>query len=84
MTMNRTPTAALARLPVTLENVEDASGVLAGVIKRTSFDHSRTLSDITGARIWLKFENLQFTATFKERARSTGCQRYRPMNGNGV
>lgn len=29
--------------------------------------HSRTLSEITGANIWLKFENLQFTAAYKER-----------------
>ena len=28
---------------------------------------SQTLSDLTGAEIWLKFENLQFTASFKER-----------------
>jgi threonine dehydratase len=28
---------------------------------------SRTLSDIAGAQIFLKFENLQFTASFKER-----------------
>ena len=41
--------------------------MLAGFVKRTSFEPSRTLSDITGANVWLKFENLQFTATFKER-----------------
>jgi threonine dehydratase len=29
--------------------------------------HSRTLSEIAGAEIWLKFENLQFTAAYKER-----------------
>ncbi|HEU4622847.1 MAG TPA: threonine ammonia-lyase, partial [Burkholderiaceae bacterium] len=29
--------------------------------------HSRTLSNITGCDVWLKFENLQFTAAFKER-----------------
>lgn len=29
--------------------------------------HSRTLSRLTGAEVWLKFENLQFTASFKER-----------------
>jgi threonine dehydratase len=58
---------SLARLPVTLGDVEAAAGVLAGLVKRTSFDRSRTLSDITGASLWLKFENLQFTATFKER-----------------
>ena len=58
---------SLAKLPVTLRDVEAAAVTLAGFVKRTSFDHSRTLSDITGANIWLKFENLQFTATFKER-----------------
>ena len=29
--------------------------------------HSRTLSKLTGAEVFLKFENLQFTASFKER-----------------
>jgi threonine dehydratase len=67
MTMSETLRASLARLPVTLRDIEAAAGVLAGFVKRTSFDHSRTLSDITGASVWLKFENLQFTATFKER-----------------
>jgi threonine dehydratase len=57
----------LTKLPVTLRDVEAAAVTLAGFVKRTNFDHSRTLSDITGADIWLKFENLQFTATFKER-----------------
>src|SRR6266446_6724461 len=67
MTMSETLRASLARLPVTLRDIEAAAGVLAGFVKRTSFDRSRTLSDITGASVWLKFENLQFTATFKER-----------------
>ncbi len=67
MTMSETLRASLARLPVTLRDIEAAAGVLAGFVKRTSFDCSRTLSDITGASVWLKFENLQFTATFKER-----------------
>jgi threonine dehydratase len=67
MTMTKTLAASLARLPVTLADIEAAAGVLAGVVKRTNFDRSRTLSDITGAGVWLKFENLQFTATFKER-----------------
>ena len=65
--MNETPAASLARLPVTLRDIEAAAGVLAGAVRQTSFDRSRTLSDITGAGVWLKFENLQFTATFKER-----------------
>ena len=33
----------------------------------TACNESRTLGEICGCRIWLKFENLQFTATFKER-----------------
>jgi threonine dehydratase len=59
--------ASLARLPVTLRDVEAAASVLEGRVRQTNFDRSLTLSDITGASLWLKFENLQFTATFKER-----------------
>src|SRR5678810_798206 len=29
--------------------------------------YSKTLSRITGAEVWLKFENLQFTSAYKER-----------------
>ena len=58
---------SLAQLPVTLRDIERAAGVLGDFVKLTNFDRSRTLSDITGASVWLKFENLQFTATFKER-----------------
>src|SRR5260221_6534206 len=65
--MSETLTASLSHLPVTLRDVEAAATVLAGHVKRTNFERSRTLSDITGANVWLKFENLQFTATFKER-----------------
>ena len=65
--MTETLRASLASLPVTLRDIEAAAGVLDGFVKLTNFDRSRTLSDITGASIWLKFENLQFTATFKER-----------------
>ena len=65
--MTENTKASLTKLPVTLRDVEAAAATLAGFVKRTNFDHSRTLSDITGADIWLKFENLQFTATFKER-----------------
>jgi threonine dehydratase len=36
-------------------------------LQRTPCRHSRTLSKITGAEVWVKFENLQFTAAFKER-----------------
>jgi threonine dehydratase len=67
MTMSETPKTSLAQLPVTLRDIEAAAGVLEGFVKRTSFERSRTLSEISGASVWLKFENLQFTATFKER-----------------
>ena len=40
---------------------------LPGQVKRTPFSRSLTLSEITGATVWLKFENLQFTGSFKER-----------------
>jgi threonine dehydratase len=65
--MSETLKKSLARLPVTLGDIEAAAGVLADSVRLTSFDRSQTLSDILGADIWLKFENLQFTATFKER-----------------
>ena len=40
---------------------------LAGSIEHTPCLPSRTLSQLTGAQVFLKFENLQFTASFKER-----------------
>ena len=63
----QTTTASLAQLPVTFPDVEAAAATIAGLVKCTNFDRSRTLFEITGASVWLKFENLQFTATFKER-----------------
>jgi threonine dehydratase len=58
---------AAAQLPVTLADVEAAAASIAGKIERTPLRYSRTLSEITGAQVWIKFENLQFTASFKER-----------------
>ena len=52
---------------VTLADIEAARGRLSGAIVETDCDWSRTLSDILGCKVWLKFENLQFTASFKER-----------------
>ena len=63
----RTTEAPLGRLPVTLADVRAAAKTIARFVKATNFDRSQTLSDIAGASLWLKFENLQFTATFKER-----------------
>ncbi len=54
-------------LPVTLADVQAAAKLIAGAVLDTDFDESRTLGDILDCRVWLKFENLQFTAAFKER-----------------
>lgn len=54
-------------LPVSIDDVRRAATAIAGQVLDTDFDHSRTLSDMLGCEIWLKFENLQFTAAFKER-----------------
>ena len=50
-----------------LDDVKAAAARIAGDIVRTPCLLSRTLSDITGAEVYVKFENLQFTASFKER-----------------
>ncbi len=50
-----------------IDHVRAAASVLAGHVVATPCLHSRTLSAITGAQVWLKFENHQFTASFKER-----------------
>jgi threonine dehydratase len=54
-------------MTVTLKEIEAAAQVIEGRVVRTPCLHSRTLSDITGAQVYLKFENHQFTASFKER-----------------
>ena len=52
---------------LTADAVRDAAARIAGAVVRTPTLYSKTLSAITGAQIWLKFENLQFTAAYKER-----------------
>lgn len=54
-------------MTVTLADIKLAADRLGSAIGQTPFLHSQTLSELTGAEIWLKFENLQFTASFKER-----------------
>ena len=57
--------SALASL--TLADVEAAAARIGDAVVRTPTSHSKTLSKIAGCDIWLKFENLQFTAAYKER-----------------
>ena len=52
---------------LTIGDVRAAAERIAGQVVRTPTLHSKTLSAISGAEIWLKFENLQFTAAYKER-----------------
>jgi threonine dehydratase len=52
---------------VSLQDIRAAAARIAGALERTPCLHSRTLSRLTGAEVFLKFENLQFTASFKER-----------------
>src|SRR3990172_11486409 len=54
-------------MAISLQDVRAAAARLAGAIEHTPCVHSRTLSQLTGAEVFLKFENLQFTASFKER-----------------
>ncbi len=56
-----------ATVPVTIDDIRAAAERLRGQVENTPCLHSRTLSQITGAEVYLKFENLQFTASFKER-----------------
>ncbi len=52
---------------VTIADIEAAAARIAGAVEKTPMRLSRTLSEIAGCEIHLKFENLQFTASFKER-----------------
>ena len=52
---------------VTIDDVRDAVRRLDGALERTPLTHSRTLSEIVGATVHLKFENLQYTGSFKGR-----------------
>ena len=54
-------------MSVTAADVAAARERIAGQIVATPCLRSQTLSEITGAELWLKFENLQYTASFKER-----------------
>ena len=56
-----------ASLPISPADIDAAAALLKGHLVDTPCIPSRTLSKICGCEIWVKFENLQFTASFKER-----------------
>jgi len=67
MTSAAAPLAPNTTVPVTIDDIRAAAARISGAVVRTPTLLSRTLSDMTGAEVWLKFENLQFTAAYKER-----------------
>ena len=60
-------TSDLNSLAVTPAGVIAAAATIRGSVIVTECNQSRTLSEVSGCNLWLKFENLQFTSSFKER-----------------
>jgi len=58
-------------MTITLEDIQQAAKHIKGYVEPTPLVHSRTLSMLTGSEVYLKLENLQFTASFKERGALT-------------
>ena len=54
-------------MTVTLGDIERAAAAIRGAVVETPCVRSLTLSEITGAEIWLKMENEQYTGSFKDR-----------------
>ena len=59
--------ASISDLPVSIDDIRAAHARIAPSIVRTPTLVSKTLSELTGATVYLKFENHQFTAAYKER-----------------
>ncbi|WP_312127693.1 threonine ammonia-lyase [Brevundimonas sp.] len=54
-------------MSVSFDDIIAAQQRIAGQVDRTPVRYSRRLSQLTGADIWIKFDNLHFTGSFKER-----------------
>lgn len=54
-------------MTVTFADIQAARTRIAGQVDRTPTRHSRRLSQLTGCEVWVKFDNLHFTGSFKER-----------------
>ncbi|WP_445193441.1 threonine ammonia-lyase [Sphingomonas sp. Tas61C01] len=61
------PITTAPAMPVSIADVRTAHDRIRASIVRTPTLISLTLSEMTGATVYLKFENLQFTAAYKER-----------------
>jgi threonine dehydratase len=65
------PERSEARVSVTLADIQSARRVIAGAVLRTPMLPARRLSELTGAEVFVKYENLQVTNAFKERGALT-------------
>jgi threonine dehydratase len=65
--MTKMPQIDMENHRLALSDVKEAQARISGAVVRTPILYSQTLSKISGAEIYLKFENLQFTAAYKER-----------------
>jgi threonine dehydratase len=65
---------------VAFDDICEAARRIASSVVRTPFIRSQTLSDIAGAEIWIKLENLQFTASFKERGAANKLRTLSPAD----
>ncbi len=54
-------------MTVSIKEIRSAAAAIDGLVVQTPLVHSKTLSDMAGAELYLKLENLQYTASFKER-----------------
>ena len=54
-------------MSIAIEDIRRAAEAIRGVVVETPTVHSRLLSELSGARLFLKMENLQYTGSFKER-----------------
>lgn len=54
-------------MTISLDDIKLAAKRISGSVLNTPFQKSKTLSDILEVELYLKFENLQFTSSFKER-----------------
>ena len=57
----------MSMTPPTIDDIRAAAARIDGAVRKTPMSHSGVLSKLIGADLWLKFENLQHTAAYKER-----------------
>lgn len=55
------------KLPISYKDITDAAKRIKGAVSYTPATNSKTLSAITGANVFMKFEIFQYTAAYKER-----------------